>query len=232
LPPFLPRKITQNYLNDPPISYMNESEANEMKQQIFAQLDEFDDSPPFTIQRLCELCIKPKQHYTSVGKYLRAVDKSILVTSTWSSFPPLTQSEIQSYGRSAILLGSTLQSAPSTPLFSPIPFLHDDARRSKSRSPPTTPLSLNPLVDEPLEMKALGLVDELDDPSPGHMSDQPTAISSVTTMEGSPHPRSFIGSLEHRFVKAEDAMDTTSNGQAESDSMDMDEDKENEKSCQ
>jgi len=49
-------------------------------------------------------------------------------------------------------------------------------------------------------------------------------------MEGSPHPRSFIGSLEHRFVKAEDAMDTTGNGQAESDSMDMDEDKENEKS--
>ena len=224
-----------------------------MKQQIFAQLDGFDEyvafrfsfiiylqltftyqssfsSPPFTIQRLCELCVKPKQHYTSVGKYLRAVDKSILVTSTWSSFPPLTQSEIQSYGRSATLLGSTLQSAPSTPLFSPIPFLHDDARRSKSRSPPTTPLSLNPLVDEPLEMKALGLVDELDDPSPGHMSDQPTAISSVTTTEGSPHSRPFIGSLEQRFVKAEDAMDTTSNGQAESDHMDTDEDKENTKS--
>jgi serine/threonine-protein phosphatase 4 regulatory subunit 2 len=230
---------------------MNESEANEMKEQIFAQLDEFDEyvafrfsfdcllvtniyqssfsSPPFTIQRLCELCIKPKQHYTSVGKYLRAVDKSILVTSTWSSFPPLTQSEIQSYGRGATLLGSTLQSAPSTPLFSPIPFLHDDARRSKSRSPPTTPLSLNPLVDEPLEMKALGLVDELDDPSPGHMSDQPTAISSVTAMEGSPHPRPFM-TLEQRFVKAEDAMDTTSNGEVESDRMDMDEDKENAKS--
>lgn len=75
-------------------------------------------------------------------------------------------------------------------------------------------------------MKALGLVDELDDPSPGHMSDQPTAISSVTSMEGS-HPRPFLGSLEQRFVKAEDAMDTTSNGQ---DHMDTDEDKENAKS--
>jgi serine/threonine-protein phosphatase 4 regulatory subunit 2 len=79
-------------------------------------------------------------------------------------------------------------------------------------------------------MKALGLVDELDDPSPGHMSDQPTAISSVTSMEGSPRPRPFLRSLEQRFVKAEDAMDTTSNGQAESDRMDMDEDKENAKS--
>ena len=79
-------------------------------------------------------------------------------------------------------------------------------------------------------MKALGLVDELDDPSPGHMSDQPTAISSVTSMEGSPHTRPFLRSLEQRFVKAEDAMDTTSNGQARSDRMDMDEDKENAKS--
>ena len=78
-------------------------------------------------------------------------------------------------------------------------------------------------------MKVLGLVDELDDPSPGHMSDQPTAISSVTTMEGSPHPQAYIGSLEERFVKAEDAMDTN-DGQVESDRMDLDEDKENTKS--
>ena len=78
-------------------------------------------------------------------------------------------------------------------------------------------------------MKALGLVDELDDPSPGHMSDQPTAISSVTTMESSPHSP-FLGSLEERFVKAEDAMDTSGNGEVESDHMDTDEDKENSKS--
>ncbi|KAF8162940.1 PPP4R2-domain-containing protein [Crassisporium funariophilum] len=232
LPPFLPRKLSQMHMNDVPVSYMNESEANIMKEHIFTQLNEFDDSPPFTIQRLCELCINPKQHYKSVGKYLRAVEKSILVTSSWNSFPPLSQSEILSSGRSAIMLGSTLQSAPSTPLFSPIPFLHDDARRSKSRSPPPTPLSLNAAIsigEEPFEMKALGLVDELDDPSPGHMSDHPTALSSVTSVGDTPHPRPFLGSLDQRFVKAEDSMDTTST-QAESDNMDLDEDKENAKS--
>ncbi|KAF8959087.1 PPP4R2-domain-containing protein [Flammula alnicola] len=227
LPPFLPRKIQ----NDAPVSYMNEEEANAMKENIFALLDQFEGSPPFTIQRLCELCIEPKKHYKSVGKYLRAVEKSILVTSTWDSFPPLTESEIHSAGRSAIMLGSTLQSAPSTPLFSPIPFLHDDARRSKSRSPPPTPLNLNstvPLTEEPI--KALGLVDELDDPSPGHMSDHPTPLSSVTTTTDSPHPRPFLGSLDQRFVKAEDAMDTgTPHTQNESDDMEMDEDKENTK---
>lgn len=193
-------------------------------------------SPPFTIQRLCELCVEPKKHYKSVGKYLRAVERSTLVTSTWESFPPLTQSEIQSAGRSAITLGSTLQSAPSTPLFSPIPFLHDDARRSKSRSPPPTPLSLNPSIpggEGPLEIKAIGLVDEFDDPRPGHMSDHPTALTSVTTLPEStagPQSRPFLESLEQRFVKAEDQMDTGGLPPApiaDSDNMELDDDKEN-----
>jgi serine/threonine-protein phosphatase 4 regulatory subunit 2 len=134
------------------------------------------------------------------------------------------------------MLGSTLQSAPSTPLFSPIPFLHDDARRSKSRSPPPTPLALNPSVppgEGPLEIKAIGLVDEFDDPRPGHMSDHPTALSSVTTLpETTPGPQSrpFLESLEARFVKAEDQMDTGDLPPApvaDSDSMELDEDKEN-----
>ncbi|KAF8911074.1 PPP4R2-domain-containing protein [Gymnopilus junonius] len=225
LPPFLPRKVSQIGGVEVLKSYMNEEEAKTMKENIFAQLDQFEGSPPFTIQRLCELCLEPKRQYKSIGKYLRAVEKSILVTSTWDSFPPLTPSEIHSAGRSAILLGSTLQSAPSTPLFSPIPFLHDDARRSKSRSPPPTPLSLNsglPITEEPITEEdvkpVIGLVDELDDPSPGHMSDHPTALTAVTT---SPQSRPFMGSLDDRFVKSEDEMDTSS------DSMEMDEDKEN-----
>jgi len=221
---------------EPPLNYMNEHEADEMKQRIFEQLDQFDGSPPFTIQRLCELCIEPKKQYKSVGKYLRAVERSILVTSTWESFPKLTQSEIHSAGRSAIMLGSTLQSAPSTPLFSPIPFLHDDARRSKSRSPPPTPLTLNPSVpggEGTPDIKAIGLVDEFDDPRPGHMSDHPTALTSVTTLPEStlgPQSRPFLGSLDQRFVKAEDQMDTSGlppAPMAASDSMELDDDKEN-----
>ncbi|KAF9477368.1 PPP4R2-domain-containing protein [Pholiota conissans] len=228
LAPFPVRKIQ----NDIVVSYMNEKEANALKQEIFSQLDQFEGNPPYTIQRLCELCVEPKQHYKSVGKYLRAVEKTILVTSTWDSFPPLTESEIHSAGRSAITLGSTLQSAPSTPLFSPIPFLHDDARRSKSQSPPPTPLNLNstiPLTDENAHIQALGLVDEMDDPSPGHMSDHPTPLSSVTTIPDASRSRPFLDSLEQRFVKAEDAMDVTTHTPPDSDCMDMDEDKENTK---
>jgi len=62
------------------------------------------------------------------------------------------------------------------------------------------------------EQKVLGLVDELDDPSPGHLSDHPTAISAVTDLpvEGSAKP--LFGTLGERFVPASegDSMPTSS----------------------
>jgi serine/threonine-protein phosphatase 4 regulatory subunit 2 len=58
---------------------------------------------------------------------------------------------------------------------------------------------------ETLETKALGLVDELDDPKPGHMSDHPTALTATTTtkVEGTGNVSKLLfGSLGQRFVKA------------------------------
>jgi len=154
--------------------------------------------PPFTIQRLCELCLHPNHHYKSVGKYLRAVEKVLLVTSTMDAFPSLSEAEKDPFSGTSNAIGYTHQ-IPSTPLFSPIPFLHDDARRSKSLSPPPSPLVLGSMAARGTsEQKALGLVDELDDPSPGHLRDHPTAISSVTTVP----PQSLLGSLDQRFVRA------------------------------
>lgn len=234
------------HIAQPPVCYMDEEQTNKMKESIFQLVDQFEGSvtvelihvrpehsplfrsPPFTVQRVCELCVEPKKHYNSVGKYLRAVEKSLLVTSTIESFPPLSHAEKFSAGRSAITLGSTLQSAPSTPLFSPIPFLHDDARRSKSRSPPLVQDS-----GAPDDFKALGLVDELDDPRPGHMSDHPTPLTAVTTLPAY-EPKPFLGSLEQRFVKADElsaSLQTVASGiQGDGDPMELDEDKENTKS--
>jgi serine/threonine-protein phosphatase 4 regulatory subunit 2 len=93
----------------------------------------------------------------------------------------------------------------NTPIFTPIAFLHDDARRrSQSRSPPQSPLRLNNALAlgdganaSADELKGLGLVDELDTPAPGHMASAPTPLSATTT------PTPSEKSLEQRFVKAE-----------------------------
>jgi hypothetical protein len=75
---------------------------------------------PFTIQRICELCIRPQEHYKAVGKYLRAVEKALLVTSTWDSFPNPVCSEARPNGNgpttSPLSIGPI--SVPTTPTFS------------------------------------------------------------------------------------------------------------------
>ncbi|KAI0374953.1 PPP4R2-domain-containing protein [Pilatotrama ljubarskyi] len=205
LPPFPPREHNPHNPNPPPPKIdLDEKEAQEMRSSIYAQLDEFDGTP-FTIQRICELCMKPRQHYKYIGKYLRAVEKCLLITSSWDTFPPLSEAESTYSASGHPSISTSAVSAPNTPMFSPIPFLHEDARRSKSRSPPPSPLVLSETVaggitaaEEGAAPKVLGLVDELDDPSPGHLSDHIEPISSTTTMTSRP----IHGSLEERFVKS------------------------------
>lgn len=64
-------------------------------------------------------------------------------------------------------------------------------------------------LNEPISQRAIGLVDELDDPSPGHMSDHPTAITSVTTVGSRP----FLETLETRFVRGSGGQSGGSEGQ-------------------
>ncbi|KAM0754670.1 hypothetical protein T439DRAFT_321703 [Meredithblackwellia eburnea MCA 4105] len=54
--------------------------------RCYELLDNFQ-APPFTIQRLCELTVGPRQHYTSLPKYFRALTRVISVTSDTSIFP-------------------------------------------------------------------------------------------------------------------------------------------------
>lgn len=145
----------------------------------------------------------PTRHYSTVGKYLRAVEKSLLVTSSWNSFP--VEEAKNGHPLGGISVSQTVPSVPTTPIFSPIPFLHGDARRSKSCSPPPSPFILGGMeapghvepLGEGMGQRAIGLVDELDDPRPGHMSEHPTPITSVTMAP----PPPFLESLEDRFVR-------------------------------
>jgi hypothetical protein len=48
---------------------------------------DFANSPPYTIQRLAELVLYPKRHYRFLPAYLRALDRTVSVTSPLSEFP-------------------------------------------------------------------------------------------------------------------------------------------------
>lgn len=52
-----------------------------MKRTLLERLDAFN-SAPFTIQRICELLTEPRKQYTRIDKFMRAVEKNILVVST------------------------------------------------------------------------------------------------------------------------------------------------------
>ena len=221
IPPFPPRERKKHSAIRAYKSCMDEKEADDSKNQIFEQLEDFDrcvapdmlaftyaiqsdSNPPFTIQRLCELCIEPRKHYKTVGKYLRALERTILVTSTRDMYPDVETGDIE--------MGTAFEDNESlrvtmTPVFSPIPFLHGDARRSRSPSPfelattkrPPRPVdnSERPSRDLSVTRHGLGLVDELDDPKPGHLADHPKPLT-LTAVMGAEH----TPPLRERFVKS------------------------------
>lgn len=52
-----------------------------MRRTLLERLDAFN-SAPFTVQRICELLTEPRKQYTRIDKFMRAVEKNILVVST------------------------------------------------------------------------------------------------------------------------------------------------------
>lgn len=49
--------------------------------------EQFSASPPYTVQRLAELVLRPKRHYRYLPAYLRALDRVVAVSSPVSDFP-------------------------------------------------------------------------------------------------------------------------------------------------
>ncbi|KAI5071186.1 hypothetical protein GOP47_0013437 [Adiantum capillus-veneris] len=55
---------------------------NDFLSRLLECLDSFNDGPPFTLQRFCELLLNPGQTYPNVDKVSLAFEKLLLVTST------------------------------------------------------------------------------------------------------------------------------------------------------
>jgi hypothetical protein len=118
--------------------------------------DETCSAPPFTIQRLCELAWKPFLQHSSIGKYLRAIEKNLLVTSTYDNgeqdgengeqpasggFPGMNGT-MGPRSRASSVSSSSSTSSLNAPLFSPIPFLVERRIINPDGTPVSTPATL------------------------------------------------------------------------------------------
>ncbi|CAH2090449.1 unnamed protein product [Euphydryas editha] len=65
----------------PPYPNVDPFNYDIMKNSLLERLDSFN-SAPFTVQRICELLTYPRKQYNRVDKFMRAIEKNILVVST------------------------------------------------------------------------------------------------------------------------------------------------------
>lgn len=65
---------------------------DQMKERIFEQLESYTGIP-FTVQRLCELMVQPQKHYKRTDKFMRGLEKIMLVVSTIDPNPNVQKEE-------------------------------------------------------------------------------------------------------------------------------------------
>lgn len=65
----------------PPCPNVEPFHYETMRDKILVQFDSFNCAP-FTIQRLCELLCAPRKHYKRTDKFMRGIEKNLLVVST------------------------------------------------------------------------------------------------------------------------------------------------------
>lgn len=65
----------------PPYPNVDPFNYDIMKNSLLERLDTFT-SAPFTVQRICELLTFPRKQYNRIDKFMRAIEKNILVVST------------------------------------------------------------------------------------------------------------------------------------------------------
>uniref|UniRef100_A0A1B6CYH6 Serine/threonine-protein phosphatase 4 regulatory subunit 2 n=1 Tax=Clastoptera arizonana TaxID=38151 RepID=A0A1B6CYH6_9HEMI len=65
----------------PPCRNVDPFNYERMKSCLLERLESFPNAP-FTVQRICELLTNPRKEYNRADKYMRAIEKNILVVST------------------------------------------------------------------------------------------------------------------------------------------------------
>lgn len=70
-----------------------------MKTALLERLDSFS-AAPFTVQRICELLTDPRKQYSRIDKFMRAIEKNILVVSTTEPGRPKSLADSSDYSDS------------------------------------------------------------------------------------------------------------------------------------
>ena len=107
----------------------------------------FSEAPPYTIQRLAELILRPTAHYRTLPAYLRALDRTISVSSTSDVFPLPSSAldTVNATANGAPVGGSFLAATTDGPSYADdfngaaltrIPWLRDTADMSDSPDRP------------------------------------------------------------------------------------------------
>lgn len=65
----------------PPVPNVDVFNFAAIRNKVFEQLDSFAGIP-FTVQRLAELLTAPRRHYKRTDKFMRALEKNMLIVST------------------------------------------------------------------------------------------------------------------------------------------------------
>ena len=73
--------LSSNHDDLPAVPNVDQFSFKAVKEKVFQQLEQFNGIP-FTVQRLCELLTNPKKHYKRIDKFMRALEKNMLVVST------------------------------------------------------------------------------------------------------------------------------------------------------
>lgn len=141
----LTRVMTDFYENCPNLEFatcpnVEHFNYDAMKSNLLERLESFANAP-FTVQRICELLTSPRKEYNRVDKFMRAIEKNILVVSTREPGPIARRGETGDgmvNGSVEEDTASVTQQQPPLPPPSPSPSLSPSpSQLSSSPSQPT-----------------------------------------------------------------------------------------------